>query len=70
MVTPIKKFDIPDEIIVDLKTGYAINIPLQHQGFAGVFDVPSDVWENIQEARKEFGITINDFPSGSKVEDQ
>ena len=41
MVTPIKKFDIPDEIIVDLKTGYAINIPLQHQGFAGVFDEAS-----------------------------
>lgn len=63
MTSPSKKFDIPEQIIVDLTHGYAINIPLENQGFKSMLDVPGDVLESIKEARKEFGLVIDDFPS-------
>lgn len=56
----LPKFDIPDEVIIDKATGYAVNIPLGYQGYPGwQHDFP-DVVARIYEARKELQILIVD----------
>lgn len=62
MTSPIKPFDIPDRVIIDVESGYAINIPLCDQGIPYEFLIEPEVYARILAKRKEIGIEIVDFP--------
>ena len=56
----LPKFDIPDEVIIDQASGYAVNVPLGYQGYPGWQHDYPDVIAHIYAARKELQILIVD----------
>ena len=57
----VPPFDIPDEVFIDPKTGYAVSIPLGYQGYPGWRHDQPEVIQRIQLLRRELSIVIDDY---------
>lgn len=65
MQTP---FALPDKVIIDDQSGYAVNVPFIHQGYVGWWDDDPETTQRILDTRKRLGITVEDFPDGKPAD--
>ena len=63
----LEPFDIPDEVILDLASGLAVNIPAINQGDPFWWEDQPDVLDRIMKTRERLGIVIEDFPDGRPI---
>jgi len=55
---------MPDVLIIDSASGYAVNVPVTEQNYPFWWNDRPDVYARILQARKELGIELVDFPDG------
>ncbi len=61
-------FDLPSTVILDDESGYAVNVPLIHQGYPYWWEDNPEAVARIMTRRRELGIEVDDFPNGSLPE--
>lgn len=61
-----KPFKMPDVVLTDPTTKLAMNIPASLQGYPGWWNDEPERYAALVEARKDFGIEIDDFPNGTE----
>lgn len=59
-MTTREPFDVPEQVMVDTVTGYAINLPLGPQDYPGWQDDRPDVVERIRRLRHELEVSVRD----------
>lgn len=50
----------PQQVIIEPRSGYAINVPVTEQNYPGWWLVETDAWKRIQAMRAELGLRIDD----------
>lgn len=64
-----ESFLVPDEVLIDIGTGLALNIPAAYQEYPGWWADQPERYTALRNAREVAGITIEDFPNGEIVRD-
>lgn len=62
-----KEFEIPDLVILDVESGYSINVPLVYQDYPFWWEDQPETVARIKEKRATLGIEIEDFPEGLPI---
>lgn len=57
-------FEVPEEVLVDPVTGYAMNISVQDQGAPFWWEDQPEIYTQLQASRRAEGIIFEDFPEG------
>ena len=57
-------FDVPEEILLDPETGYALNIPVVYQDPPFWWEREPEKYAKLNMAREAAGVVIEDFPNG------
>ena len=62
----LEEFEMPDPVIWDNESGWAVNVPFSMQGYPGWSTDPqnAEAVQRILTTREELGLSIEDFPNG------
>ena len=60
-------FPMPEVVIYDIETGYALNIPIVYQVPVFWWEYEVAMYQRIKDARANAGIVVEDFPNGRPV---
>jgi len=70
MRTPFPPGTVPDVVVLDPETGWALNVPAAVQEPYGWWDTWPEQYERVKRLRKEQGIEVDDFPEWAMAKDE